>query len=405
MTAVRMLVAVCMGAVMLSGAAVARLSAQLGDDPILAVIDLTQVLARQPGSGNAIGLAFDPQRNVLYLGHNPLQGTPGQPNSIPRSFIYTLDLQGNVLDEFDFERAFFERTSQPGAILDGLSHDPIRGHLFALAAVPVNPSNLFAYVPRLVEIDLETFTFLSDRPFGGFGDIRARPDGIWQARFAEDAIRHYSPSLTVIGNVSVASSFPGFPGPYALTSSFRDGFFLVDHFGRRLVEVDAAGREIAVSSTAMLPDGRGMAIDVDPETRRIFLQIGNKAIYVLADTFIGGQPSVLTIDIDIKPGEFPNSINVRSNGVIPVAILTTAAFDAATVDPSTVRFGPNAATDVNRQGQFDDVDGDGDLDLVLHFRTRDTGVVCGIGSIALSGSTYSGEPLTGSDSVRPVLCR
>ena len=87
-----------------------------------------------------------------------------------------------------------------------------------------------------------------------------------------------------------------------------------------------------------------------------------------------------------------------------MAVLTTAAFDAATVDPSTVRFGPNAATPVNRQGQFDDVDRDGDADLVLHFRTRDTGVVCGTTSIVLSGRTYSGEPIQGFDSVRPVPC-
>jgi hypothetical protein len=43
--------------------------------------------------------------------------------------------------------------------------------------------------------------------------------------------------------------------------------------------------------------------------------------------------------IDVKPGSFPNSINVRSAGVIPVAILTTGAFDAAAVDPTTVLFG------------------------------------------------------------------
>ena len=291
-------------------------------------------------------------------------------------------------------------TSQPGAAIDGLSHDPISGRLFALAAVPT--ASAAGYAPRLLEIDPGTFTFLSDRPFDGLGDIRVRPDGIWQARFAEDAILHYSRTLTLIETLSVAGSFPGFPGPLALTSSFRDGFFLLDHFGRRLVEVDKAGDEIAVVSTAMLGDGRGLGIDVDLSTRRIFVQINNTAIYVLSDTFIGPAPRVVTIDV--KPDGFPNSINVRSNGVIPVAVLTTAAFDAATVDPSTVRFGPNAATPVNRQGQFDDVDRDGDADLVLHFRTRDTGVVCGTTSIVLSGRTYSGEPIKGFDSVRPVPC-
>lgn len=47
--------------------------------------------------------------------------------------------------------------------------------------------------------------------------------------------------------------------------------------------------------------------------------------------------------IDIKPGSDPNAINPRSKGVIPVAILTTDTFDAQSVDPSTVQFGPSSA--------------------------------------------------------------
>ena len=41
----------------------------------------------------------------------------------------------------------------------------------------------------------------------------------------------------------------------------------------------------------------------------------------------------ITVSIDIKPGSSPNRINPKSNGVIPVGILTTDAFDATTVDP------------------------------------------------------------------------
>jgi hypothetical protein len=49
----------------------------------------------------------------------------------------------------------------------------------------------------------------------------------------------------------------------------------------------------------------------------------------------------LPLTIDITPGSFPNSINPRSSGKIPVAILTTdatnntVAIDATTVDPTT----------------------------------------------------------------------
>src|SRR5207248_3131225 len=44
------------------------------------------------------------------------------------------------------------------------------------------------------------------------------------------------------------------------------------------------------------------------------------------------------VGIDIQPGISPNLINLKSKGVIPLAILTTATFDATTVDPSTVCF-------------------------------------------------------------------
>jgi predicted outer membrane repeat protein len=72
--------------------------------------------------------------------------------------------------------------------------------------------------------------------------------------------------------------------------------------------------------------------------------------------------------IDIKPGSDPNSLNLASNGVIAVAIHTTDDFDASLVNASTVQFaGANAV-----HWALEDVDGDGDLDMVLHFRVQDT---------------------------------
>ena len=45
------------------------------------------------------------------------------------------------------------------------------------------------------------------------------------------------------------------------------------------------------------------------------------------------------MDVDIKPRIFPNSRNVKSKGVLPVAILGTASFDTTTFDPPTVSHG------------------------------------------------------------------
>lgn len=108
--------------------------------------------------------------------------------------------------------------------------------------------------------------------------------------------------------------------------------------------------------------------------------------------------------IDIKPGGFPNSVNPRSKGVIPVAILTTSTFDAATVHPLSVEFGPSGATEAHGRGHLEDVDGDGDLDLLLHFRTQDTGIRCGEVTAFLRGETVEGQVIQGADSIKTVGC-
>lgn len=113
---------------------------------------------------------------------------------------------------------------------------------------------------------------------------------------------------------------------------------------------------------------------------------------------------VTQIDIDIKPGSDPNSINPRSRGKTPVAILTTGAFDAATVDPTTVRFGAAGTEAAPAHSALEDVDGDGDVDMVLHFHTQDTGIACGDTLAMLTGSTITGEQIEGTDSIRTVSC-
>ena len=120
-------------------------------------------------------------------------------------------------------------------------------------------------------------------------------------------------------------------------------------------------------------------------------------------TFI--NPPVVAIAIDIKPGSFPNSINPQSHGVIPVAILTNDTLDATTVDPATVRFGATGTEAVAAHSALEDVDGDGDKDMILHFKTQDTGIACWATSASLTGHTVGGQMLRGSDSIKLVGCK
>jgi len=116
---------------------------------------------------------------------------------------------------------------------------------------------------------------------------------------------------------------------------------------------------------------------------------------------------VISVSIDIKPGSDPNSINPGSKGVIPVAILTTETFDATTVDPDTVHFGPDGApVDIRGGGKLKaaikDVDHDGESDLIMHFRTQQTGIAPGDTEACLTGQTFDGQAIVGCDSVRTV---
>ena len=111
-------------------------------------------------------------------------------------------------------------------------------------------------------------------------------------------------------------------------------------------------------------------------------------------------PTVITAIVDIKPGSDENPINTKSKGVIPVAVLSSADFDATTINPSTVTFGPNGATETHGTAHIEDVNGDGLDDVVLHFNTQDSGIVNGDTEACLSANLTDGTAIEGCDSVR-----
>ena len=80
-------------------------------------------------------------------------------------------------------------------------------------------------------------------------------------------------------------------------------------------------------------------------------------------------PGPLSVTIDIKPGKSPNSINLGSNGTVPVAILSAPGFDATTINPLSVTL---ASAPVQLRGKgtpmvsHSDVNGDGMTDLLIN---------------------------------------
>jgi hypothetical protein len=80
--------------------------------------------------------------------------------------------------------------------------------------------------------------------------------------------------------------------------------------------------------------------------------------------------------------------------------LSSPTFDATTVDQGTVEFTGAPALSIG--GTPDDVNGDGLLDLVLHFSTQSLSLNSGDTEACLTGKTLSGQEFKGCDSVNIV---
>ncbi|HEX3102428.1 MAG TPA: LamG domain-containing protein [Pyrinomonadaceae bacterium] len=119
----------------------------------------------------------------------------------------------------------------------------------------------------------------------------------------------------------------------------------------------------------------------------------------------GPAGKIAPLVIDIKPDGVPNSINLKSKGNVPVAVLGTATFDVTTLNVGSIRFAGAPVITKNNgtfQSSFEDVNGDGRPDLVLHFDTQSLLLTSSSTEATLTGSTFGGRCVSGTDSVNIV---
>ncbi len=125
------------------------------------------------------------------------------------------------------------------------------------------------------------------------------------------------------------------------------------------------------------------------------------------------------VAIDIKPGSCPNPLNVKSRGVLPVAILGSEDLDVNTIEVASIRLAGVAPV----RNSYEDVatpvpDGnececttegpDGYTDLALKFKTQD--IVSELGEVAdgevlvltLTGCLFDGTIIEGQDCIVSV---
>jgi len=136
----------------------------------------------------------------------------------------------------------------------------------------------------------------------------------------------------------------------------------------------------------------------------------------------------INVFVDIKPGSCPNSLNLKSRGVLPVAILGAEYFDVCAIDPSTLRIIREGNRDEGvmplrwsledvatpyeeTDGGCHDLGPDGYLDLTLKFDIQELILALHLDDEEISGETLpliligkirderGGETITGSDVV------
>lgn len=131
------------------------------------------------------------------------------------------------------------------------------------------------------------------------------------------------------------------------------------------------------------------------------------------------EPTLIEVVLDVKPGSTDNPVNLKESsksngkspaagGVLPVAVLSDVAFDALTIDAATLVLGDPllAGTAAPIKWRQEDVDLDGDLDLLLHFSILElveNGAIDPESTmLCLTGSTLDGTAIAGCDMVRIV---
>lgn len=137
----------------------------------------------------------------------------------------------------------------------------------------------------------------------------------------------------------------------------------------------------------------------------------------------------IPVTMDIKPGSCPNPLNVKSQGVLPVAVIGTKDFDAKSIDPGTIRLsreGIEGAVapirwsyeDVSAPFEGDlcdchELKADGIIDLSLKFKTQQLVDVLKLKEVAGKNAEFTlrgklkeefdGAPIVGSDCIRILM--
>ena len=229
--------------------------------------------------------------------------------------------------------------------------------------------------------------------------------------FSQDAIA--DPAVLLI--ITTQPTNTGVNSPITVVVEARDAFGIPDPtFGGDVsvsIGTDPSGGTATLSGTLTVSAINGIAtfndLSIDVVANGYTLSFSSVGIVPTTSNLFDVQITTLPVDIDIKPGSDPNSINTKSMGKVPVAILGSDTFDVTDVDVTTLAFGPSGATPIHDltdpvvyASHLEDVNNDGFTDLVSHYVQKETGLLSGDIEACITGQTTGGTPIEGCDSVK-----
>lgn len=138
-------------------------------------------------------------------------------------------------------------------------------------------------------------------------------------------------------------------------------------------------------------------ISLDTDNNLICAEVMSLSPFVIA------EPDVIEVSLDIKPESDTNCFNQNEHGVLPVAILGNSWFDISQIDQVSLNLQGLTIKVAGKSdkllSKFEDVNGDGYIDLVAKFEDSDGWVYTGSGIATLTGFMLDGTPIHGSDTI------
>ena len=128
------------------------------------------------------------------------------------------------------------------------------------------------------------------------------------------------------------------------------------------------------------------------------------AVVFGATVALAQAPKVLKVTIDVKPGDEPTMVERARGGFLPVAILSTAQFDAVSLDVSSIRIGPTGTEAEAARTTKSDVNEDKRTDLLVLVRVQDLNIKCSDTAIRMTGKTNDGVAVEGMEAVKVEGC-